>query len=257
MVLLELFIVLIKHNLFFDAAFNFKKLNKMSKIILVSIFEIKIFSHTCKDNTILKTLKEALKKGVNLGYVDLSGANLINANFSGANFSGADLTNANFSGADLTNANFSHADLSGADLCRANLINANLSNADLTNANFSGANFRDADLCNADLCNADLRNVNLCRANLINANLSNADLSGADLTNAKITDTKLPIYSKWGFSIENESLNIGCKTKTFSEWKEWFEKSEEEFSTERNTEDFKRIQAMFYAYEAYYNFLKS
>ena len=178
----------------------------------VSIFESKIFSHTCKDNTILKTLKKALKEGVNLGYVDLSGANLINANFSGA---------------------------------------------DLTNANFSGANFRDADLCNADLCNADLRNVNLCRANLINANFSGADLSGADLTNAKITDTKLPIYSKWGFSIENESLNIGCKTKTFSEWKEWFEKSEEEFSTERNTEDFKRIQAMFYAYEAYYNFLKS
>ena len=139
----------------------------MSKIILVSIFESKIFSHTCKDNTILKTLKEALKEGVNLGYVDLSGANLINANFSGA------------------------------------------------------------------------------------------DLSGADLTNTKITDTKLPIYSKWGFSIENESLNIGCKTKTFSEWKEWFEKSEEEFSTERNTENFKRIQAMFYAYEAYYNFLKS
>ena len=86
--------------------------------------------------------------------------------------------------------------------------------------------------------------------NLIDANLSDADLSGADTTS-----TKLPIYSRWVFSIENENLNIGCKSKTFSEWKEWFEKSEEEFSTERNTEDFKRLQAMFYAYEAYYNFL--
>ena len=84
----------------------------------------------------------------------------------------------------------------------------------------------------------------------IGANLRDANLSGANTTN-----TKLPIYSKWNFSIENENLNIGCKTKTFSEWKEWFEKSEEEFSTERNTEDFKRLQAVFYAYEAYYNFL--
>ena len=92
-------------------------------------------------------------------------------------------------------------------------------------------------------------------ANLRYANLSGANLSGANLSGANTTNTILPIYSKWNFSIENENLNIGCKTKTFSEWKEWFEESEEEFSTERNTEDFKRLQAMFYAYEAYYNFL--
>ena len=97
---------------------------------------------------------------------------------------------------------------------------------------------------------ADLRGAYLRGANLSGANLRGANLSGADTTN-----TKIPIYSKWDFSIENETLNIGCKTKTFSEWKEWFEKSEEEFSTERNTEEFKRLQAMFYAYEAYYNFL--
>ena len=180
MVLLEVFIVLIKHDLFFDAAFNFKKLNKMNTIILVSIFGRKIFSHTCEDNTILKTLKEALKEGVNLGYVDLA------------------------------------------------------------NADFRGANLSDANLIGADLKGTNLR----C-----------ADFRGADLKGTDTTNTRLPIYSKWDFSIENDSLNIGCKTKTFSEWKEWFEKSEEEFSTERNTEDFKRIQAMFYAYEAYYNFL--
>ena len=89
----------------------------------------------------------------------------------------------------------------------------------------------------------------------MNANLNFADLIGADLSGADTTSTKLQIYSRWAFSIENENLNIGCKSKTFSEWKEWFEESEEEFSTERNTEDFKRLQAMFYAYEAYYNFL--
>ena len=177
----------------------------MKKITIKSLFGNIIFEHNVENNTLLKTLNEALKIGANL-----SGANLRGANLRGANLIGADLR--------------------GADLSGADLIGANLSGADLRGANLSGANLRGADL--------------------IGANLSGANLSGADTTN-----TKLPIYSKWNFSIENENLNIGCKTKTFSEWEEWFEKSEEEFSTERNTEDFKRLQAMFYAYEAYYNFL--
>ena len=160
------------------------------KITIKSIFENVLFEHTCENNTLLKTLKEALKEDIDLKYVNLSGANL-----------------------------------SGADLRYANLRYANL---------------RYANLSNADLINADLKGADLSSANLI----------GSDTTN-----TRLPIYSKWDFSIENDSLNIGCKTKTFSEWKKWFEESEEEFSTERNTEDFKRIQAMFYAYEVYYNFL--
>ena len=102
---------------------------------------------------------------------------------------------------------------------------------------------------------ADLKYANLSGANLSSADLSGTKLSSTNLIGSDTTNTRLPIYSKWDFSIENDNLNIGCKTKTFSEWKEWFEESEEEFSTERNTEDFKRIQAMFYAYEAYYNFL--
>ena len=187
-----------------------KSINKM-KITIKSIFENVLFEHTCENNTLLKTLKEALKEDIDLKYVNLSGAK-------------------------LSSAKLSSADLSGADLRYANLSNADLSNADL-----SGAKLRYADLSGAKLRYADLKGVDL----------SSANLSGSDTTN-----TRLPIYSKWDFSIENDSLNIGCKTKTFSEWKKWFEESEEEFSTERNTEDFNRIQAMFYAYEAYYNFLK-
>ena len=148
----------------------------MKKITIISLVGNIIFEHNVENNTLLKTLKEALKIGADLRY---------------ANLNGADLSNADLSGANLSNADLRYADLSGADLI------------------------------------------------------------GSDTTN-----TRLPIYSKWDFSIENDSLNIGCKTKTFSEWKKWFEESEEEFSTERNTEDFNRIQAMFYAYEAYYNFLK-
>ena len=165
------------------------------KITIKNIFENVLFEHTCENNTILKTLKEALKEDIDLKYVNLSGVKWSNTDLSGADLSGADLNGADLDGAKLSNAKLSNADLNGAKLRYANLI-------------------------------------------------------GSDTTN-----TRLPIYSKWDFSIENDSLNIGCKTKTFSEWKEWFEKSEEEFSTERNTEDFKRIQAMFYAYEAYCNFL--
>ena len=180
------------------------------KITIKNIFENVLFEHTCENNTLLKTLKEALKEDIDLKYVNLSGADLSNTDLSGA-----DLSNTDLSGADLNGAKLNGADLDGADLDGAKLSNAKLSNADLNGAKLRYAN-----------------------------------LIGSDTTN-----TRLPIYSKWDFSIENDSLNIGCKTKTFSEWKEWFEKSEEEFSTERNTEDFKRIQAMFYAYEAYCNFL--
>ena len=210
------------------------------KITIKSIFENVLFEHTCENNTLLKTLKEALKEDIDLKYVNLSGADL----------SGANLRYANLSGANLRYANLSGADLSGADLSGANLSGANLRYADLRYANLS-----EADLSGANLRYADLRYADLRYANLSNADLKGADLSSANLIGSDTTNTRLPIYSKWDFSIENDNLNIGCKTKTFSEWKKWFEESEEEFSTERNTEDFKRIQAMFYAYEAYYNFL--
>ena len=208
----------------------------MNTILLVSIFGKNMFSHTCEDNTILKTLEEAVKKGVNLSLVELINVDLIDANLINADFTGADLINVDLRGANLRGAKLRGANLTGANLTGANLTGANLTGAYLTSADLTGAYLTSADLSSADLSGAKLSHV---------------DLSGSDTTN-----TRLPIYSKWDFSIENDSLNIGCKTKTFSEWKKWFEESEEEFSTERNTEDFNRIQAMFYAYEAYYNFLK-
>ena len=208
----------------------------MNTILLVSIFGKNMFSHTCEDNTILKTLEEAVKKGVNLSLVELINVDLIDANLINADFTGADLINVDLRGANLRGAKLRGAKLTGANLTGANLTGANLTGAYLTSADLTGAYLTSADLSSADLSGAKLSHV---------------DLSGSDTTN-----TRLPIYSKWDFSIQNDSLNIGCKTKTFSEWKKWFEESEEEFSTERNTEDFNRIQAMFYAYEAYYNFLK-
>ena len=85
-----------------------------------------IFSHECEDNTIGKTVEQALK-------------------------SSADLCNA-----DLSNANLRSADLSNADLSYADLCNADLSNANLRSANLRSADLRSADLSNADLSYADL-----------------------------------------------------------------------------------------------------
>ena len=75
-----------------------------------------LFEYESKDNSIKKTLEEAVNSGANL--ID---ANLIDANLSGANLSGANLRGANLIGANLRGAN-----LSGANLIDANLSGANL-----------------------------------------------------------------------------------------------------------------------------------
>ena len=109
-----------------------------------------LFEYLSENNTIKKTVSEAIK-------------------------SGADLC-----GADLCGADLRRADLCGADLCGADLCGANLCRADLCGANLCGA-----DLCGANLCGADLRRADLCGADLYGANLCGADLRRADLCGAK------------------------------------------------------------------------
>ena len=93
-------------------------------------------------------------------------------------------------------------------------------------------------------------------ASLVRANLDGASLYGANLYGAKELDKAyLPIYMKWGIAIKGDLLRIGCKEKTFEQWDNWFS-GKEEYSTKRDTEDFKRIQASFLAYKAYYEFMK-
>lgn len=50
-----------------------------------------IFSYACENNTITKTLEEAVKQGVSLAYADLRGEKIICANLKGANLSYARL----------------------------------------------------------------------------------------------------------------------------------------------------------------------
>ena len=78
-----------------------------------------LFEYSSVDNTLAKTVTEALKGDANLRGANLRGANLC-----------------------------------GADLCGANLRGAYLCDADLR-----GANLRDANLRGAYLCDADLRGV--------------------------------------------------------------------------------------------------
>ena len=88
-----------------------------------------LFEYSSVDNTLAKTIAEALK--------------------SEADLRGADLYEANLRGANLCGANLCEADLYGANLCGANLCEA-----DLYEANLYGADLRGADLCGANLCGA-------------------------------------------------------------------------------------------------------
>jgi len=49
-------------------------------------------------------------------------------------------------------------------------------------------------------------------------------------------------------------IKIGCKETTIPEWDAWFE-SNEIFETDRNTNDFKRIQANYEAVKTYMLFM--
>jgi len=115
-----------------------------------------LFEYSSVDNTLAKTVTEALKGNANLRGADLCGANLRGATLCGATLCGADLRDADLCGATLCDADLCGANLRGATLCGADLCGADLRDADLC-----GADLRDADLCGATLCGADLRGADL------------------------------------------------------------------------------------------------
>jgi hypothetical protein len=201
----------------------------MNKIIIRNRFDDSvIFEHECENNTIKLTVEKAVKEDANLIYANLGGANLRDANLIYANLGGANLRDAN-----LRDANLIYANLGGANLRDANLRDANLRGANLRDANLRGANLEDA--------------------NLIYANLEDANLRGAN--NKELA--YLPIYCKWSHSIKGDKIQIGCKEKTIEDWINFFEQSTETYSTERDTQVFKQIKAVFYSYKAYLEILNS
>ena len=120
----------------------------MNKEIKISIKNRRtgsiLFEYSSVDNTLAKTVTEALE----------GGANLRGANLRDADLRGADLCDANLRGANLCDANLCGANLRGANLRDADLRGANLRGADLCDANLRGADLRDANLRDADLCGA-------------------------------------------------------------------------------------------------------
>ena len=66
-----------------------------TKIKIESIFGNLLFEHEAENNTIKKSLEEAMKSGANLGGANLGGAYLRGANLGGANLGGAYLGDAN------------------------------------------------------------------------------------------------------------------------------------------------------------------
>lgn len=125
---------------------------------------------------------------------------------------------------------------------RADLHGVNLSHADLRDTDLSGA-----DLTGTDLSHADLRGTDLHGADLRGANLHGANLHGA---------VKVPMYCKWTHGITDGMVHIGCEKRTIEEWDEFFA-SDKTIKTERNTDDFKQIQAVYNAYKAYLLTFKS
>ena len=133
-----------------------------------------IFKYDCEDNTVKKTVEEAVSKNVSLNKADLSDVNL----------RGIKLYHA-----DLSEANLNYVDFYGADLSCSQLNKASLNNAYVCNANLRSANLKEANLSEANLCGADLSNTDFSCTNLSGANLRYANFSYADLSNSVFHNT--------------------------------------------------------------------
>lgn len=87
---------------------------------------------------------------------------------------------------------------------------------------------------------------------LIGADLRRADLSGADLSGADLRLAKIPTSCKWSVSFVDNEIQIGCKKKTIEDWDLFFsDECTDVFETDRDSDAFKRIKAMYNAYRAY------
>ena len=141
--------------------------------------------------------------------------------------------------------------------CENNTIKKTIEKAIKEKKSLSYSNLRGSNLSYSNLSGSDLRGSDLRGSNLRGSDLSYSDLSGSDLRGSKNKkNAYLPIFCKWSHSILGDKIQIGCKIKTIQEWDCFFE-SEGIYSTERKTQEFKQIQAVFLAYKSYLTHLKS
>lgn len=93
-----------------------------------------IFEYEKEGNTMRDTVIQAIRKGIDLGEANLSGAKL-----HGVDFSNVNLRNADLYGADLKGCFFTKACLVSAIFRKANLNKARFDGADLLNADLTDA----------------------------------------------------------------------------------------------------------------------
>jgi uncharacterized protein YjbI with pentapeptide repeats len=108
-----------------------------------------LFTHECEDNSVKKTLEEAVRQRTDLRGADLCGAYLMGAYLSGADLSDANLSDAYLNFTNLYYANIPRAILSRANFEATNLCVANLRFADLNNTDLRFAYLNGADLYGA------------------------------------------------------------------------------------------------------------
>ena len=104
------------------------------KIEIKSVIGKVLFEYDCENNTIRKTLEEAVRRDAYLGGANLRGAYLVDAYLRGAYLVDANLGGANLGGAYLVDAYLGGAYLVDAYLRGAYLVGANLRGANLRGA---------------------------------------------------------------------------------------------------------------------------
>ena len=58
------------------------------------------------------------------------------------------------------------------------------------------------------------------------------------------------MYCKWSHGMTDGLVHIGCEKRSVEEWEDFFA-SDDVIQTQRNTDEFKQIHAIFNAYKAY------
>jgi uncharacterized protein YjbI with pentapeptide repeats len=138
-----------------------------------------IFEHECENNTMKKTLEEAVRQQVKIIYADFSGIDLRNANLKGARLI-----------VDLVGANLEGADLSGATL-QCDFENANLKNVCLERAYVHGSNFTGSNLSGANLKNATIYFNNFLSCDMSNSIFDPLNFTGNNINNVYFKNTSL------------------------------------------------------------------
>ncbi len=149
----------------------------------------------------------------NLPALDLAGVDLRWMNASGASLVGADLRGARMEGADLRSARMEGADLREAQIQGANLMVARMQGVDLTEARMEGANLSMARMEKANFWEARIVDADLSQARMDGADLSCAYLGGTDLSQAWLEEASL-----WKSQLQGAEL-YGAQMNRADLWK--------------------------------------